>query len=229
MHHTQILQALIDTFGYQSFLEIGVDNGLNFVKLEVPHKVGVDPAKKSRRWATHSMRSDDYFQENPHQTFDLIFIDGLHEADQVLRDVDNGLSVLNDGGTIVCHDLNPRSFHHQVVPRVKPSGKWLGDCWKAWVSLRRRANLSLFVVDSDFGCGIIRRRHPSCSLGPHPLPLTGLPLTLDYKALAAHRAAWLNLISVETFQKWLGDMGKTSLGRRVQTMRKAVIKGGRRK
>jgi len=179
MHHTQLLQELIDTFGYESYLEIGVENGKNFQALTLLKdavKVGIDPARKSRHVVTHSMTSDAYFAMHHSQTFDLVFIDGLHEADQVLRDVNHALSVLNDGGTIVCHDVNPRSYQRQVVPRLKPSGAWLGDCWKAWVALRRRANLCMFVVDTDYGCGIIRRRHPKSSIGPFPFPLTSAPL-----------------------------------------------------
>jgi hypothetical protein len=224
MHHTELLQSLIDTFGYRSYLEIGVDNGVNFVTIEAAVKVGVDPAKKSRAVATHAMTSDRYFRENPHQGFDLIFIDGLHEADQVLRDVNHGLAVLSDGGTIVCHDLNPRSYIRQVVPRVKASGAWTGDCWKAWVSLRRRANLSMFVVDTDHGCGIIRRRHPASSIGDHPLPLTGVPLKPDFKGLELNRGRWLNLVTVETFQGWLRCMSKTALGKLVAERRATEAK-----
>jgi hypothetical protein len=144
------------------------------------------------------------------QTFDLVFIDGLHEADQVLRDVNHALTVLNDDGTIVCHDLNPRSYQRQVVPRLKASGAWLGDCWKAWVSLRRRANLSMFVVDTDYGCGIIRRRHPKSSIGPFSLPLTSAPLVPDFKGLQSHRVEWLNLIPLTTFKEWLADLNKSN-------------------
>jgi len=211
MKHTELLQALIDNLGYQSYLEIGIEDGKNFNALTLGGgaiKVGIDPAKKSRRVATHPMTSDAYFDKYPSQTFDLVFIDGLHEADQVLRDVNHALTVLNDGGTIVCHDLNPGSYQRQVVPRAKGSGAWLGDCWKAWVALRRRANLSMFVVDTDYGCGIIRRRHPRSSIGPFPLPLTSAPLHPDFKGLQAHREEWLNLVPLATFQGWLTSLSK---------------------
>lgn len=224
MHHTELLQALIDSFGYDSYLEIGVEDGKNFNALTLPEsaiKVGIDPAKKSRRVATHRMTSDEYFAKNPYQTFDLIFIDGLHEAEQVLRDVNHALTVLNDGGTIVCHDLNPQSYQRQVVPRVKASGAWLGDCWKAWVSLRRRANLSMFVVDTDYGCGVIRRRHALSSIGPSPLPLTSAPLTLDFRGLRANREAWLNLVPVSAFQDWMTQVGKHSFSFTTSTLTSA--------
>ena len=209
MNHTEILQALIDTFGYTSYLEIGVETGKNLNALVVDHKVSVDPAKASRKVVSHPMTSDQFFEEST-ETFDLIFIDGLHEEPQVKRDINHALTALNDGGTIVCHDLNPRSYQRQVVPRLNKSGAWLGDCWKAWVNCRRRANLSMFVVDTDYGCGIIRRRNVASNIGPAPLPLTGVPLSPDFKGLDRNRETWLNLVTVDDFKAWISSSGKKS-------------------
>lgn len=40
------------------------------------------------------------------RTFDLIWIDGDHEAATVARDVQNALALLRPAGTLVCHDYD---------------------------------------------------------------------------------------------------------------------------
>ena len=128
------------------------------------------------------MASDEFFAgPGRHEMYDLIFIDGLHVADQVLRDIENALEVLTSGGTIVVHDCNPPSEEAQRED-------WNGTVWKAWVSLRAtRRDLRMYVVDIDHGCGVIQRGHQE---------LIELPAALDYEYLRRHRAAILNLVGV---------------------------------
>ena len=90
MSRTEIVQRLIDRYSYQSYLEIGVDKGDTFKFIRCPLKHGVDPR---RNVATHSMTSDDFFSTLD-RNYDLIFIDGLHEAEQVKRDINNALEHL---------------------------------------------------------------------------------------------------------------------------------------
>jgi SAM-dependent methyltransferase len=153
--------------------------------------VGVDPAP--RRPVDHAESSDAYFAAHPDERFDLVFVDGLHLHEQVLRDVANALRALRSGGFVVLHDCNPPSeFHqrerHQVGARRPP---WTGTVWKAWVELRAtRADLAMHVVDTDFGVGVIRP-------GGGQELLRGA--RLDYAWLAAQRRSALNLISVPEF------------------------------
>lgn len=186
MRRDEVINHLIRKYGYKSYLEIGVDEGgyMNDQKIVIGKKTSVDPAPKSR--ATHNMTSDQFFEMND-QMFDIIFIDGLHHCDQVLRDVENSLAVLNTGGTIVMHDCNPTSEAQQIVPRIQ--GDWTGDVWKAFVHYRRRPDLSMCVIDTDFGCGIIRRG-------------SQVPLVVDnptYAQFTENKNLWLNLISVTEF------------------------------
>tara|TARA_E500000178_G_scaffold27283_1_gene25009 strand:- start:983 stop:1267 length:285 start_codon:yes stop_codon:yes gene_type:complete len=46
------------------------------------------------------MTSDNFFQNNS-KIFDLIFIDGDHFYDQVLRDINNAWKVLKNGGFLI--------------------------------------------------------------------------------------------------------------------------------
>ena len=129
---THLLNTLAEKFNYQSYLEIGQGRkGLNFQWINCPTKIGVDPEKKFK--AAFPITSDEFFAQNT-DSFDLVFIDSLHHAYQVERDILNSLKFLNKNGTIVVHDCNPPHESWQMVPRE--SEAWTGDVWKAWVKLR---------------------------------------------------------------------------------------------
>lgn len=191
MKRSEIINSLISKFGYQSYLEIGVRHPThNFDFIVAEHKVGVDPAESA--CATYCMTSDEFFKQNE-ERFDIVFVDGLHHADQCFIDINQSLKVLKPGGSIVVHDCKPESYEAQVVPRMQ--NVWNGDVWKAWVLLRyKREDLEMFVVDSDEGCGIIRKGHQKL------IKLDG-PLEYDY--FVTKMQEWLNLVSVEEFQEWL--------------------------
>lgn len=188
MNRTAIINALITKVQAKKYLEIGISSGENFKQITCAYKVGVDPEPAAP--ATQHLTSDDFFKINS-DTFDVIFIDGLHHADQVEKDILNALTVLNDGGYIVCHDMNPLKYEHQTIPFT--GGHWNGDCWKAYVKLRQtRSDLSMHVVDVDEGCAVI-------SKGSQELLVTDQEL--NFKNLDENRNSWLNLISMSEFYK----------------------------
>ena len=149
-----LIQFLIDKYDYSSYLEIGCDKDQSFSKIEISHKVGVDPISGG----TIRKTSNDFFRTNK-KKFDLIFIDGLHHYEQVIKDIDNAIDILNDNGHILVHDCLPRTIAHQAIPRYR--GSWNGDVWKAIVDLRTRKNLEVFTCEIDFGVGIIQKRKNS--------------------------------------------------------------------
>lgn len=152
-----IINEIISKNGYEEYLEIGVDDGYNFNRINCKHKTGVDPKpyKPVLEHRFERMTSDAFFAINK-QKYDIVFIDGLHEHEQVIRDIQNSLSILNPNGMIICHDLIPTSKPAQEIPRrVKI---WTGDCWRAWIYFRANyAKLSMYVIDMDYGLGIIQR------------------------------------------------------------------------
>ena len=149
-----LIQFLIDKYEYSSYLEIGCDKDQSFSKIEISHKVGVDPISGG----TIRKTSNDFFRTNK-KKFDLIFIDGLHHYEQVIEDIDNAIDILNDNGHILVHDCLPRTIAHQAIPRYR--GSWNGDVWKAIVDLRTRKNLEVFTCEIDFGVGIIQKKNNS--------------------------------------------------------------------
>jgi hypothetical protein len=195
MHHTDILNRLVDAYGYQSYMEIGVQRRANnFDKIKVEDKVGVDPDPAAGVWVG---TSDEWFKNN-HRLFDLIFIDGLHEYKQVFKDIMNSLGCLTEYGTIVVHDCNPTDEPMQRVPRE--TKVWTGDAWKAFVQIRQYEHLRMYVMNTDFGVGIIQKR-------PQPLRIPEDMLT--YENLDKYRDVWLNLIEPSEWLQKLPTTDKT--------------------
>lgn len=186
MNRTNIINTLLKYNNGKKYLEIGVYNGNNLENVNCEYKVGVDPDSFSR--ATIFETSDNFFSKNK-EKFDIIFIDGLHHKEQVLKDIENSLFFLNDNGFIVCHDMNPEKEEYQIVPYT--GGIWNGDCWKAFVQLRRlRADLEMFVIDTDHGCGVIRKGNQET---------LKIIEEVNWENFNKNRKEWLNLISIQDF------------------------------
>jgi len=183
-----IINHLISNNGYSKYLEIGVRDNRTFKVINAAHKDGVDPAGK----CNYKMTSDDFFRQlGKSFQYDIVFIDGLHVKDQVLRDVDNSLAHLSPGGVIVLHDCSPKKPEH-AIKKYKGYGVWNGTVWEAIAELRMtRTDLSMWVVDTDHGCGIIKK-------GSQKL----YPKTeIKFELLEKDRKNLLNLISVDEFLK----------------------------
>lgn len=196
MKRWDIINYLIEKSNYKSYLEIGVRNGDCFNRVSCNLKIGVDPDLRSV--ATNKCTSDVFFEYNV-KNFDIIFIDGLHHAGQVKTDIINSIKVLSSGGTVVCHDMNPQKEEHQVVPRR--TAHWNGDCWKAWVQLRSKngglqnifdSPFEMFVVDTDEGCGVIRRSDDFQD------ELLDVPN--DWGSFEKMKPFYLNLVNVNSFK-----------------------------
>ena len=146
-----IINKIIKKKKFESYLEIGCQSDVNFSKIIIKNKIGVDP----QTGGTHRMTSDDFFKQNK-STFDLIFIDGLHVYEQVLKDIENSLKVLNDNGVILIHDCLPAKIWHQTIPQTHSS--WNGDVWKSIVKSRTRIDIDTYTIEADQGLGLILKR-----------------------------------------------------------------------
>lgn len=181
-----VINAALKRSHGRRFLEIGVQRGLCGRRVRAAEKWGVDPAPIDQASTLYSRfyceTSDAFFERPGLPLFDVIFIDGLHEARQVLRDVDNSLRHLAPGGFILLHDCNPQKELHQRVPRA--SGVWNGDCWKAMVALRQRPDLEAFTLDCDEGIGVVRKGKQE--------PIEA-PAELSWELLQARRQELLGL------------------------------------
>ena len=149
---SNLINYLIGLYGYKSYLEIGVNDGANFERVNCAYKVGVDPEDRYDK-ITFNVTSDEFFDQNK-DNFDIIFIDGLHISGQVIKDIRNSLDVLNPKGTIVMHDCLPVVEIAQTPERQ--SDHWNGDVWKAFAHYRSDSSLTMFTVKTDQGLGVIK-------------------------------------------------------------------------
>src|SRR5262245_42552069 len=114
MNRMDITQALLDSQGGQTYLEIGVSQGESFLPVRASRKWGVDPRPRlGRRHSSKSlflrplglnrerifvMTSDTFFATQSRQLtrygIDVCLVDGLHTYDQALRDILHVLSYL---------------------------------------------------------------------------------------------------------------------------------------
>ena len=112
------------------------------------------------------------FKDNP---VDMAFVDGLHTYHQTFIDVINVLDFLSENGVILIHDCNPPteasaypSICIEDAARANPpgwGGYWCGDVWKSIVRLRAtRSDLRVFVLDCDFGIGVVYKGQPEGTL-----------------------------------------------------------------
>ena len=191
MMRWDIINHLIDKNNYKSYLEIGVqDYSSNCEKIKAEYKIAVDPAPRNK--CDFIGTSDEYFAQLSLETkFDIVFIDGLHLSEQVDKDIENSLKHLNPKGAIVLHDCNPETESMQV--RNDHGGPWTGDVWKSIFKHRFKLDLEVYVINTDYGCGIIKKGTQT----PPSIEYNDSNLTWD--TLAFNKKEMLNLISVEEF------------------------------
>ncbi len=162
MLRTEIIQKFITKRNYKSYLEIGTYRNVNFDKITIDNKVSIDPDPEAK--ATYQMTSDEFFAVNQDK-FDIVFIDGLHEHNQVYKDIQNSLKFLNPNGVIILHDCMPKNEKMQLWDNKSHQfEEWTGDTWKAYYKALNEINYKVYVLDTDYGCGVIDTSHPKPKL-----------------------------------------------------------------
>lgn len=193
-----------------NYLEIGVRNPEdNFNKIKASFKASVDPGVEfEENPVDFKMTSDVFFQKldagevlDQRFMFDVIFIDGLHLAEQAERDISNSLKYIKEDGFIILHDCSPPTEFHaseNYEYRLSPSqGYWNGTTWKAFYKYRCISNIYSCCIDTDWGIGIISKTK---KIGESTVMSNPY---YEYKVLDANRVTHLNLISFEEFKSRL--------------------------
>lgn len=197
-YRTDIINFLIKKFNFSDYLEIGVRNpNDNFNKIEIPNKDGVDPDPYVP--CKYQMPSDEFFRYHISKKYDIIFIDGFHSYGQSLKDIKNSLEALNDGGFIVVHDCNPPSefFIRSYEQFLKDNAGWTGDVFKSIIDLRKNnKDLNVFVVDIDYGCGVITKRDINKIVLTPELPNIEDINKISWEYFSNNRTQFLNLVNV---------------------------------
>jgi hypothetical protein len=233
MNRLDVLNLIISRINAKKYLEIGVEKGKIFLKINVKKKLAVDPKLqiplKKRVLACikdyhnifneyYEMTSDNFFDscDNRLRTLsgiDVIFIDGLHAYEQSYRDVLNSLKHLSKKGVIVMHDCNPSTESQantecptQNTSEDKSGSFWCGDVWKTIVRLRSEQNdLNIFVLNCDFGIGVISKGKNEVLQNINEKAISGL----DYSDLDRNRQLFLNIKPPEYLENFLDTFVKT--------------------
>jgi hypothetical protein len=192
MRRYDIINTLIKKNNYKKYLEIGIQEGICFRHVNCEYKVGVDPALDSS--ATFKITSDEFFKNlNKNEKFDIIFIDGLHTSEQVDKDIENSLNVLNENGVILLHDCNP--LIEDYAKEYPIHDNWMGTVYLSIIKLRLyRDDLSITTIDTDAGVGILKRNKSNKINYKYEE-------SMNWNFFEKNRNEILNLISVEDFQK----------------------------
>jgi predicted O-methyltransferase YrrM len=110
---SQRINLLLQLLGGRRYLEIGVHAGDTFLGVAAAERTGVDPAfafditgfvNANTRLIQQS--SDAFFAGEPlDPPYDVIFIDGLHQFEQVMRDFTNALMRTHRASVILIDDV----------------------------------------------------------------------------------------------------------------------------
>lgn len=211
MQRYDIINSIIQQNGFKNYLEIGVcDPSICFDKIICENKDSVDPGVEyAVNPVTYPFTSDEFFKllkdgeldKIYNFKWDVIFIDGLHISDQVLRDVINSLQHLNPNGYILLHDCNPPDIFYAredyyINGQQHP---WNGTVWKALYYLRSNSDLDVCTVNTDWGVGIVRNQKADQKRRKVAFDNN----FFEYNAMAANRKEHLGLIEVSELQDWL--------------------------
>lgn len=199
----------------ERYLEIGLFSGKTFEAVNAKEKVGVDPKPRFWRLPVPSgirvwkSTSKEFFENYDGQFFDLILLDGLHEAWETYCDLVASLRFLNPGGGIMIDDVLPSDLPSALPnPDESRQGKeregithhrWYGDVWKLGALLvERYPTLHPVIVGNGVGPG--GNDHGQMFLGPIDNP----------KAVAFDAASDFEFMEKAVFENYLGPSGVLS-------------------
>lgn len=160
----------------ESYVEIGVATGETLALAKPDTKVvGIDPRpridrKIKSRARLYPIPSDEFFAsydlftELGTSRVALVFIDGLHHFEQVLKDFINIERYADDGTVVLIHDCLPVA--RLIAARNPATSLWCGDVWKAIPCLKRyRPDLNVGVIPTrPSGLGIVTGLDPKSTV-----------------------------------------------------------------
>lgn len=207
LNRADMINMIAKKINAKTYLEIGVQTGKTFRAIEIENKIGVDP---DPQWEdqTHIMGSDQFFDQlEDDQKFDIIFIDGLHQWEQVARDIANAVDHLNDNGVILVDDCAPK---HKAYQTTTPTAiHWTGDVWRAWLLYRHKlAQRGFFscTYDVAFGLGILHKYDSAPVFDDLTKNLLTSAWKIPYEKFAEHFDTLLSFQTVYDFKdSWGGD------------------------
>jgi predicted O-methyltransferase YrrM len=155
MHLHTFLEEVHKVLKPVTYLEIGVQNGTSLrLASACEDAFGVDPnplwiPDVDSCFTVFPMASDDFYDSGRAYMLpdvNLAFIDGMHRAEQVMRDFINVASHMAPGGIIILDDVLPRNDHE--ASRTQCPGDWTGDVWRTAGRLNHQPGIESFYVNT---------------------------------------------------------------------------------
>lgn len=167
-YYRSILARLQTVLRPKSYLEIGTLTGGTLTLSNAP-SIAIDPKFQITSEVIgekpfclfYQMASDAFFKRYDPQALlggpiDLMFLDGMHHCEFLLRDFINAERAAASDGVIVLHDCLPVEIPmtdrtQNGTPPVMPhrGGWWTGDVWRtAYLLKRRRPDLNMVCLDA---------------------------------------------------------------------------------
>ncbi len=172
IQYSDFLSQIAKKRNVKKYLEIGVQYGANLSKIACQNAIGVDTsfvinqniAANKKRVSLFQMSSDDFFSDvdvirelagHP----DLIFLDGMHLFEFLLRDFYNAERISSKRTLIAMHDCLPLTENmivrdQEIAVHASIDTQyhrwWTGDVWKIIPILRKyRPDLRLVIVNAQ--------------------------------------------------------------------------------
>lgn len=151
----QLLSQIHEQLKPDFYLEIGVQTGKSLA-LATCEALGIDPmpqlkSKLGPKTTVLRSTSDEFFAKQADiyipSSPDLVFIDGMHLFEHVLRDFINVERYASPTTLVVIDDIYP--CHPAQAERDRRTRAWTGDVWKLLVVLQRyRRDLMCCALDA---------------------------------------------------------------------------------
>lgn len=201
----EVMNFIIEKMEYKSFLEVGHEYGITFDKIKCELKESVDPFSKPGHNPTHLMESDRFFAENK-RIWDMIYIDGDHNINQVWRDFEHAYNATPEHGCIVMHDTNPPNERYTQEDRC-------GTAYHALVFMMytdlKPIELYTLSIPDDQGNGIsiiFKGKHNRPSIKAKNL--TEITAAKQYDNFDKNRKEIANLITFDELASIVYDKSK---------------------
>lgn len=159
--HTTLIEHIASWIKPERYLEIGIEDGTNLRKVQnwAHECYAVDIKLRNRNYKSNvklfEMPSNDFFQNlDPSIKFDMAFIDGDHEKNQVYKDFVNLEHRMIDDGVILMHDSVPMN-EGMLLPHFS------NNAWEAILKIKNEFLTRWEIVSLPMNPGLtIMRKMP---------------------------------------------------------------------